>query len=365
MKAIVLQGEPRKVLYVTDRPCPQIRPGYIVVDVKAVALNPADWKHIDRAFLNTKGCLSGCDYAGVVVQTGEGYTKSWSLGDRVCGFVHGGNQHQPEDGAFAERIVAKADIQLRIPDEMSFEEAAALGVGVVTCGQGLFQQLGLAVPGKGSGNGERVLIYGGSSATGALGIQFAKKSVTVKSYLDHTKRNSFSDTNSSSRAGYSVVTTCSPRNFSFVKSLGAEAAFDYRDVACVSQIRAFSGPLKFVWDTISLASSAKLCSQVIAAEGTYGSIIKVELPRRDVKTTFSLGYTAIGEPVTKGSAEFPDNLGDFEFCKGWIAYVQELLDTGSLKVHPVRRLKGLDKVLDGVELLRKDALSGEKLVFVL
>ena len=174
MKAIVLSGEPGKAVFVTDRPYPKPRSGYITVDVKAVALNPADWKHIDYSFLNTKGCLSGCDYAGVVREIGGGYSKSWTVGDRICGFVHGGNQYQPEDGAFAERIMVKADIQIRIPDSMSFEEAAALGVGVVTCGQGLFQQMGLNLPSQPDTARDTVLIYGGSSATGTLGIQFAK-----------------------------------------------------------------------------------------------------------------------------------------------------------------------------------------------
>jgi len=170
-KAIVMQGDAKAAL-VTDRPIPKLRPGYVLVDVKAVALNPTDWKHID--FLNTPGCLSGCDYAGVVAETGSGYDKRWAKGDRICGFVHGGNEVQKEDGAFAEKIVAKADIQLRIPDRLSFEEAATLGVGVITCGQGLYQALGLNFPDQPSTKGETILIYGGSTATGLLGIQFAK-----------------------------------------------------------------------------------------------------------------------------------------------------------------------------------------------
>ncbi len=172
MKAIVMQGEPGKASLATDRPYPKIRPGYVLVDVKAVALNPTDWKHID--YWNTKDCLVGCDYAGVVAETGTGYSKPWKVGDRICGFAHGGNPLQPEDGAFAERIAAKADIQMRIPENMSFEDAATLGVGVVTCGQGLFQQMGLKLPSNPSTKGEFILIYGGSSATGSLGIQIAK-----------------------------------------------------------------------------------------------------------------------------------------------------------------------------------------------
>lgn len=172
MKAIVMDGEPGKASLVTDRPLPKLRPGYLLVNVKAVALNPTDWKHMKR--MNVKGLLSGCDYAGIVAEIGTGYTKQWKVGDRICGLVHGGNDLQPEDGAFAETIVVKADIQMRVPDYMSFEEASTLGVGVVTCGQGMFQEMGLNWPNQPSTKSEFILIYGGSSASGTLGIQLAK-----------------------------------------------------------------------------------------------------------------------------------------------------------------------------------------------
>lgn len=171
-KAIELQGEPGIAKLVTDRRLPRHRPGYVLVNVKAVALNPTDWKHVD--YLNTKGALSGCDFAGVVAETGEGYTKDWKVGDRIAGLVHGGNQLELEDGAFAERIAVRSDIAFRIPDKLSFEEASTLGVGIITVAQGLFQQMGLSWPNNPSSSGDFILIYGGSSATGTLGIQFAK-----------------------------------------------------------------------------------------------------------------------------------------------------------------------------------------------
>lgn len=170
-KAVVLQGDGKASL-VTDRPIPKLRPGYVLVDVKAVGLNPTDWKHIDA--MNTPGSLLCCEYAGVVAETGHGYEKSWKKGDRICGFVNGANQIESEDGACAEKIVVRADIQLKIPDHMSFEEAATLGVASITCGQGLYQSLQLRYPGKPSTTSEHILIYGGSSAMGAFGVQFAK-----------------------------------------------------------------------------------------------------------------------------------------------------------------------------------------------
>ncbi|EXJ77941.1 hypothetical protein A1O3_09100 [Capronia epimyces CBS 606.96] len=339
MKAIVMQGEPGKASLV-DRPFPKLRPGYVLVDVKAVALNPTDWKHID--FINTKGSLSGCDFAGVVAETGTGYSKQWKVGDRIAGFANGGNNLQPEDGSFAERIAVKADVAIRIPDSLSFEEAATLGVGVITCGQGLFQKMGLQRPSQPTTKGEFILIYGGSSATGTLGIQFAKL------------------------AGYTPITTCSSRNFDLVKSLGAVAAFDYKDPDVASQIKQFTNnDLHYVWDTISLPASAQLSAEVIAPGGRYGSLLPVKFPRDDVKATDSLGYTAMGEPIERAGYSLPASTADFEFAKNWVTEVEALLQQGRLKVHPHKVGKGLENVFDGLHLLRHDKVSGQKLVYVL
>lgn len=170
-KAIVMQGG-KKIAVVHNRAIPRPRPGYIGVRVKCIALNPTDWKHAD--FLNTAGCLLGCDYAGVVESLGDGYSTQWKIGDRIFGLAHGGNRLEPEDGAFAQHIMVRADCQMRIAPTMSFEQAASLGLGIMTCGQGLFQALGLQQPTSPITTGEPILIYGGSTATGTLGIQFAK-----------------------------------------------------------------------------------------------------------------------------------------------------------------------------------------------
>ena len=95
-------------------------------------------------------------------------------GDRIAGWSHGGNTNNREDGAFGEYLVAKEGIQIKIPDNVSFEEAATLGVGISTIGQGLYQSLELPLPNQPAKEPFPLLIYGGSTATGALAIQFAK-----------------------------------------------------------------------------------------------------------------------------------------------------------------------------------------------
>lgn len=174
-KAIIVDS-PKNAQLVSDRVIPTLRDDCILVKNVSVALNPTDWKHID--FLAPPGVLVGCDYAGIVEDVGKDVKKSFKKGDRVCGFVHGSNAVQPEDGAFAEYIVAKGDLQYRIPESMTFEEAATLGLGATTAALGLYQSLRVPIPAS-LVHGEKktlVLIYGGSTATGTLAIQFAKLS---------------------------------------------------------------------------------------------------------------------------------------------------------------------------------------------
>lgn len=177
MNAIVIRD--KSAVIESDRSVPKLRHDYLLVKVKAVALNPTDWKHI--AFeLGADGSLVGCDFSGIIEQVGPGVTKPFKKGDRIAGVAHGGNAVQIEDGAFAEYVVAKGDIQMKIPDSLSFEDASTLSLGVTTVMQGLYQKsLKLQLPIEPVKEKTYVLIYGGSTATGALGIQFAKLSVPL------------------------------------------------------------------------------------------------------------------------------------------------------------------------------------------
>jgi NADPH:quinone reductase-like Zn-dependent oxidoreductase len=193
-----------------------------------VALNPTDWRHID--FVPCNGAIVGCDYSGIVEAAGSNVKKAFKKGDRVAGFVHGSNAVRSNGGAFAEYVIAKGDIQIHIPEFMSFEAAATFGVGLTTVGQNLYQSMELPFPGDGSSEleGASILIYGGATATGTLAIQLAKLS------------------------GLRVITTCSEANRSLMFELGADAVFDYHDPQVGEQIREDTDDaLEFVFDTIS------------------------------------------------------------------------------------------------------------------
>ncbi|KAJ5182535.1 Protein TOXD [Penicillium capsulatum] len=338
-KAIVVTS-PKQASVVADRALPAIRDDYILVKTEAVALNPTDWKHVE--YMAPPGVLVGCDYAGVVQEVGKDVKKSLKKGDRVCGFAHGGNAVQPEDGAFAEYIVAKGDIQMHIPDHLSFQEAATLGVGIVTVGQSLYQSLKLAWPTEPLKTPETILIYGGSSATGALAIQFAKLS------------------------GYTVLTTCSPHNFDLVKRLGADKAFDYKDPNSAAAIREYTqDKLKLVLDTISLESSAQYCDATLSSEGgDYSALLPIKIERANVDDRWTLGYTAVGEAFDFGPTPVPAKPEDLEHAAKFAAVAEKLIAAGKIKPHvPKVNPGGLHGVLEGLELLKADKVSGEKLVY--
>lgn len=342
MKAVVHRS---KQAVVEDRAVPKLRDDYLLVKVVAVALNPTDWKHVAGG-MAAEGGLIGCDFSGIVEEVGSAVTKPWSKGDKIMGVAHGGNFVQPDDGAFAEYIVAKGDVQIKKPDTLSFEQAATVPLGATTVGQGLYQKaLKLNLPTDPIKEKTYVLIYAGSTATGALAIQYATLS------------------------GYSVITTCSPRNFGYVKSLGATEAFDYNDPDAARKIRELTGnKLKYAWDTISEGPSAQFCADALSSEEgagcRYGAILPVKCPREDVESTSTLMYTVFGEAFDFRGTQIPSVPDDFEFAKKFMGITEQLLAEGKLKPHAEKVGKGgLQGVLQGLEDLKTGKVSGSKLVY--
>ncbi|KAK4176645.1 putative zinc-binding oxidoreductase ToxD [Triangularia setosa] len=344
-------------------PVPALREDYILVRTTAVALNPTDWKHIDGINLGPNqssviGTRVGCDYAGIVEQVGPKVTKPFKKGDLICGPAHGSNAIQPEDGTFAEYIVVKGDVQIKVPSNLKDYEAATLGIGITTVGQGLYQGLSLPLPSPTApipdpDPNKKILIYGGSTATGILGIQFA------------------------SLSGYSIATTCSPHNFPQVQSLvshnGSLRVFDYRFPTLLPELKEWAGDdLTLAWDCVASTDSAKLCASVLAKEGgKYRSLLRV--PEEVVKgvnegvdSGFTFAYTALGERFKK-AVDIPAVEGDFEFAKMFWELAEEFLELGRIKTVEVEVNRGgkggLEGVLVGLRELKDGRVSGRKLVY--
>ncbi|RAK95483.1 zinc-binding alcohol dehydrogenase family protein [Aspergillus ibericus CBS 121593] len=321
---------------VSGRPIPTLLDDCLLVKTVSVALNPTDWKSADRG---PPGLTIGNDYSGIVEEVGKGVKKQFRKGDRVCGWVQGCKLNNPESGAFAEYCIPKADLQIVIPERLSFQEAATLGLGTITVGQGLYQSLKLAPPDAPLTKPELLLVYGGSTATGTLAIQYAKLS------------------------GYTVLTTCSKQNFDLVKSLGADAAFDYKDPNAIQAVKDYAqDQLKLVFDTVG---GAEFCEQVISSQGGhYSAIVHAAVDRDDVKNSFTLGYTAFGEDFDFGGGVIPAKPEDREFAAEFMSKAATLLADGKIKPHPAKvGAGGLQGVLEGLQAMKDGKVSGQKLVY--
>ncbi|CAK4031729.1 related to zinc-binding oxidoreductase [Lecanosticta acicola] len=341
MKAIkIVEGNKAELQEV---PVPKLRDDYVLVKVSAVALNPTDWKHIDM--IGKPGCTVGVDMCGTIEEIGSAVTRQWKKGDRIANFCHGGNESQPEDGCFAEYCVSKGDLGLNVPETMSDEDAATLGAGIITCGQALYQSLDLPLPGDGFEKyNNYILIYGGSTATGTLAIQFAILS------------------------GCKVLATASQHNHPLLKALGAEEVFDYKDPACAQKIREYThDSLKLALDCIAEGDSTKICEEAISSK--QGGSICYLLPtakhtREDVKSIKTLGYTVNGEAFDKFGKHFEARPDDFEFCKKFWAIAQQLVNAGQIAPHPAKvGPDGLKGVFEGLQEFRDGKVSGMKLVY--
>lgn len=166
MKA-VLCGPPDSgfaTLGLRDCPIPVPGPGQVRIRTIAASLNPVDWK-LASGFLpwwqGIDARVVGLDGAGVIEALGPD-AGGWQVGDRVM--WHGDLNR---DGVLAEFALADAHVLSRIPDDVSFEAAAALPCAGLTAWQALVRKARV-------GAGDVVLVQGASGAVGGFGVQIAR-----------------------------------------------------------------------------------------------------------------------------------------------------------------------------------------------
>lgn len=238
---------PKIPLVVESAPYTQPGANEIVIKNHAVAINPVDWMNVEMGnmMFSWLKCpfIIGSDVAGQVVQIGSAVTGH-KVGDRVLGHANGIDQkhNKSSEGAFQMYTVVESHMASSIPDTLSYESAAVIPLGISTAACGLFQedQLALQYPTSHTKpTGKTLLIWGGATSVGCNAIQLAVA------------------------AGYEVITTASPKNFDYVKKLGASQAFDYRSKTIVNDlIRAFKG--KTTAGALTMGSgAAEACMDVL------------------------------------------------------------------------------------------------------
>ena len=151
-----------------------------------------------------------------MVEVGRGVTPL-KVGDRVLGHALGMEEiiNKPSESAFQRYTVVRVNMASPIPATISYEEACVFPLCLTTAASGLFlnDHLSLPYPTLHPRPSERTVpIWGGSSSVGSNAVQLAVA------------------------AGCDVIATSSPKNFDYLKRLGAVEVFDYRSKTVVRDI---------------------------------------------------------------------------------------------------------------------------------
>ena len=202
-------------LVVAARATPDPGPKEILIQVKAVAINPVDYYQRDFGMppVPIYPAVIGNDVAGIVVRVGSKVPDAPSLGARVIAIASSFYQEgSPDHGAFQEYALASYETIAALPERLSFEEGAVLPLASLTALSG-WTTVGIPLDTRYAAQDKQaVLIWGGASSVGSVAVQSAKS------------------------MGFTVYTTASTNNHKYLTKLGADAVFDYKSDDVVSQI---------------------------------------------------------------------------------------------------------------------------------
>lgn len=261
-------------LRLVELPSRPLRADELRVRVRAIGVNPVDWKMREGGPLGTAQRLIGppgplvvgIDFAGEVVEVGSAVERP-KLGDRVVG---GTDFSRKQRGSYADEVVVRPDQCAELPTSVSFDEAACLPVAGVTAWRWLDEADIASKPGA------RVLVLGASGGVGLFALQLAR------SY------------------GATVVGVCSARNAPLVTRLGA-TALDYNQGDPL-EAAARLGPYDLVLNAVgSAVYPSASCRSLLCATGLLGLVV-VRPADYPALVTSRRTKTLLGKP-TRGILE--------------------------------------------------------------
>lgn len=171
------------------------------------------------------------------------------------------------------------------------------------------------------------------------------------------------------RSGHKPIGVCSAKNSDLVKYYGGVKIFDYHSPTCAQDIRAYTkDSLAHIIDPMTEVKTMQLCYNAMGRGGGKYCCLEMyheELyTRRVVKPELVMGMAILGAKVVLDFGyECEADPEKRAFGVEWYQEIQTLLDSGRLKIHPVKILPGAyEGILGGLKLLKNRQVSGEKLV---
>ncbi|MCF8346603.1 MAG: NAD(P)-dependent alcohol dehydrogenase [Bacteroidales bacterium] len=217
-----------------EMPEPVLQKNNILVQVKAVSVNPVDWKTRQGVLKLIQGSkfprIIGSDFAGIVKETPPGVDQ-FKVGDRVYGAIPA---FSGKPGALAEVASVQPKNVRAMPEWLSFEEAASLPIAALTATNGL-RRCGVK-------KGTELLVNGATGGVGHFAVQAAKAK------------------------GAHVTATCSAGNTDLAKELGADEVYGYSGENTIPTGTQFDAILD-AWGMMK----NKEIHNLLKPEGTYAS----------------------------------------------------------------------------------------------
>lgn len=329
-------------LQVKESPYPSVGANELLVKNHAVAINPLEVALQDHGQYMFQWIqypfIYGSDLAGEVVEVGSG-VNGFKTGDRILALADASDPdcNNAAHASFQTYTIVRADLAAKIPSNMAYEKAAVLPLALATAASALFPKdfLGLQLPTAPAqpSTGKTLIVWGGSTSVGSNAIQLAVA------------------------AGYEVFTTCSPKNFDYVKTLGAKQVFDYNDENVAEK---FIDALKDkdIAGALAIgAGSMDNCSKILSK--TNGVKFIADVNPRSPPLPEELGVTSKfvwGSDLKKcevGPAVFGD-------------YLTKALESGDYVAAPEPDVigHGLEQLQKGIDILR-NGVSAKKIVITL
>lgn len=237
---------------ITVRPCPIYEPnsGEVLVKVDGTAIHPLEAKLRNTAFYPLEYPVNlGMTFAGIIESVGTGVTNL-AEADHVAVLRSTADFNDRRMGGHQRYAIARQDLTLKVKDKSQAIEAAANFANIATAVAALTITAGMDRPSTSpnpANASKKVLVYGGTSQLGRLAVQYVKQ------------------------AGYSVVTTSSPRHRDAILSLSPLAVVDH--TAPSEKITAdllAEAPYDYVFDTISVPVTYEILTSVLLENKTKG-----------------------------------------------------------------------------------------------
>ncbi|KAL5533781.1 hypothetical protein ACEPAG_241 [Sanghuangporus baumii] len=344
------------ILEQVQLPTPQPGPGNVLIKVHYAALIPPDTYQLDRGYtVNEYPHVLGFASAGVVKAVEDGITDL-KEGDKVSAF----NYPARENKALQEYTLVPRYLVSKLPETIALHEAASIPDNYATAMVTIFGISNLALPLPQSfpatttppNANMPILVYGGGASSGQYMIQVFKL------------------------AGYTnIFATASSHNHAHLKELGAKQCFDYKSPDFAKDILRASGGTKMsiVVDTIAAKPSMEAYKPVVGKETRLALLMPVKEGAKVTNDLNSEYYRVVPpwvESLFSGAKIIP--VYTFRLHEDPIArenflqkILPQLLEKRVIRPNPIRLFKEgplLDRVKTGLDLLRNNKVSGEKVV---